>query len=257
MKRFVLCVILSLGIAIAIFGCQSDISELNKQSASIPGELSNESSSSDNCEAAAITENVNDTDTLINVIECTFSMKYDLVTVSISFPQLSGCQNQALEDKVNKQIYEYLITDELVIWSNERNEVIIDYEITCINSEVLSVVFSGCRNNRGNYSDYDTALTFDLLTGDKLSLTEVLSSETLLLLFNDKMLSDECSITDDALNKPEYKSDFKPIFEARFLNFVDYAHDDDFYIKEDTIGLIASVSPLLQQNVYVEFRLSD
>jgi len=113
-------------------------------------------------------------DSVINgdvlIIDGEYTVKYDLVDINIRFPQLDGFQDENLEDKINKLIYNSVITQAETKWVGFRYEVNITYEITYIGQKYISIVFSGNKSDE-RYNSYKQALTINLKTGEKILLS--------------------------------------------------------------------------------------
>ena len=186
-----------------------------------------------------------------------FQLKYDLVDISVEFPQLSGYPNRIMEESINKLLYNFVVTEELADWCEWRREVEIGFEISFASKDFLSVVFSGENNYYGGYSDYGRAITIDLNTGKALSLSDFFSPNEAYKIINNNMASENCIITDEVLNELKYKEDFKPIFLDYFQDNVNFSHNDDFYIRKGILGLITDISPIIREKIFAEFLLEE
>lgn len=190
----------------------------------------------------------------VRIIDGEYTVKYDLVDISIRFPQLDGFQDENLEDKINELIYSSVITQAETKWGGFRYEVNITYEITYISQKYISIVFSGNKSDE-RYNSYKQALTINLKTAERIFLSEFFTVGEVQIMINSLTLTEKCRIID--MFGVEWTGSRELISELcieQFGEIKDYSWGGGFYLRDDKLGLIVSVTD--SEYVSAEFETS-
>ena len=117
----------------------------------------------------------------------------------VSYPQLKGLQNQAIQQKINDDIVlssgvaNHLVT--LVTLGNGTWNLEVDYQACMLNEQIFSTVISAKGKLPGKRDGHAwTALTYDLETGERLSLDQLLTDV-------DKAVAKMEEIADESLSQ--------------------------------------------------------
>ena len=188
-------------------------------------------------------------------IDSVFTLKYGLVDVDIRFPQLDGLNDEILEDTINELIYNSAITQAEMQWSKFRYEVSITFSIKYLSNKYVSIVFSDDIND-SRYNSYREALTIDLKTGKKVSLSEFYSGDEVLKLINSLMFTENCRIADEFWSYwPDAKILIKGYCITQFSEMENPSWENGFYLCDDKLGLIISVTA--PEHASVEFEIAS
>ena len=167
-----------------------------------------------------------------------------LLTVKFSYPEIENKKNSKTIEKVNATLKDFVeqnlwefeedylasAKDEYVYSKANKVDFIsyftgVDYEIFYDKKDILSLVFTVERYAGGAHPNYTkTAFNFDMLTGEKLKLSDVLD------------------MTEQKANKMISETFYTVVFEEKDLYFdeaLEYISSDkfrpEFYITEDSI----------------------
>ena len=188
------------------------------------------------------------------IISGSYIAKYDLVDIEICFPQLHEYPNQNIEDKVNKLIYDFVITHNDKEWGMYRYQKLVNFEVTLFSEKHISIVFSGFISSYG-YSAYHNSITIDLETGNRVFLSELYSRDEVLSIIDTFMLTEKCEVMGTMWENQTYAREF--LYEpciTWFRQSNDYA-SERFYLRENKLGIIFNLTP--QEHPAVEFELSE
>ncbi len=121
----------------------------------------------------------------IKVYDCLFQRieQGDLIQIEIHYPQFrttsgNGMGEREEINRINNQIFDYLMQEEYFVWIESRYNASVTYEICYIGNDYLSVIFEGY-HNEFNHEKTPSALNFDLRTGELIDLETIISQEEL------------------------------------------------------------------------------
>ena len=181
------------------------------------------------------------------------------------YPFIVGLDSNDMTN-INKMLYEAVIPKsyasndylEFFKFSSLFENIEISYEITYMNDDLISVLYSGDLVRGGSYTDYDKAITIDMKRGKALSLKDFYEISELQKIISELIETDKSRISDglsDNYNDPEIKETMKSILLNDFSSEIDLERTDNFYLKEGKICLIASPFPSTRQNTLAEFDI--
>lgn len=189
----------------------------------------------------------------ICILPGSYCSMYDLVSISIGFPQIDGHDDVSIENKINEFIYNSVIAGDETNWNEYRYEVDISYEVTYLSEKYLSVVFSG--DTMGSIARKD-ALTVNLQTGERVLLSDFYNSIEVLNIINELGFTENCTVAgilwDDSPDSRQLAID---LCNEQFMDIADYAEERRFYLREDRLGLIVWVSN--PEYIAIEFMIQD
>jgi hypothetical protein len=210
------------------------------------------------------------TDNTLTLQTGLFSLKYDLVDIRIEFPQVIGQSDEidvVLEDKINKTIYEDIISDwsaydfSISDWGNMRFEIDISYEVMLLTSEYISILYSGdVVVGNGLYRDFDRGVTIDLVNGEKMSLYDFFSQSDLISIIDERVADFNRSnlIEEPLLNDYiKYRRDFINTYLTYITDCDANALSTQFYLRQGRLGLFALALPSVRQNLFVEIQIDN
>ena len=179
--------------------------------------------------------------------------KKELIEINIRYPQMAYVEESLSVEKINKLLFETAVSEETRNWLSERLIIEMNYAITYIDENILSVVFGGYSAPTGRYNDLAKAIIIDLNTGDAFDPLDELKERKRLkeCIINKKFdaymydLSDNSSITELMISKA--------LDLVNNYNVID--SKNVCYVRESKIGLIVDMSPALQRCFYLEFDL--
>jgi hypothetical protein len=164
---------------------------------------------------------------------------------SIEYPQIVQLYDDEVMNKINKQLYEKFISNSLTVWNPGISFLQIDYDITLLNEYWLSIYFYGYAGEGSGYTEINEGMTFNLKTGDIVSLLDIYSLNGIIRL-KDLLISDNCKIKDFSENSSffYYSSLLESIPDhAEFLLRLFESPDlMSFYLREEKIVIIINAS---------------
>lgn len=127
-------------------------------------------------------------DSEIRVHDCLLqrSEQGDLITIEIHYPQIrivAEDNKLELENKINEQIFDYVMMDEYLEWTDSRYNSALYYDICYVGDDYLSIVFEGYLYEH-NHPKAPSALNFDLHTGELVDLEDIVSPVELEEMFS-------------------------------------------------------------------------
>lgn len=122
------------------------------------------------------------------------SEQNELYDVEIHYPQIrnSSMENNDIVDKINQAIFEYVIADGYNEWTGRRCNDYLNYTISYMDDEYMSIIFEGW-HNEFNHEKGATALNFDLKNGEIIKLCDYVDLKQLLDAVNNdiNLIQDE------------------------------------------------------------------
>ncbi len=126
----------------------------------------------------------------ITVYDCLMQRaeREDLVTVEVHYPQIrfqTDEDKEEVADKINEQIFDYVMMDEYFQWKDARYNTELNYTVCYVGERYLSILFEGYYQEY-NHPKAPSVLNFDLHTGKVIGLEEVVSLEELETLLSEE-----------------------------------------------------------------------
>ena len=119
----------------------------------------------------------------INVYDCVFQRteQIDLIDIQIHYPQIrfsneNGYRTPKILNKINRQIFEYVVLEDYFTWSDSRYNASVRYEISYVGNDYLSIIFEG-DNYEFSLEKIPSMLNFDLRTGEIISLEDYIEKD--------------------------------------------------------------------------------
>lgn len=155
-----------------------------------------------------------------------------LKSLVIRYPQIYNWENNQKQSRINKFLYNKVMSYHSILSESDYINYSLDYKIMSANDDILSILFYG------EVADYKTSNRFAFAT------TLNLKSEKEALLEDYIIIKD--SFVEDFLfsrfyiveNNFDDVRDNLPFIEQFVLTYNENAHVNDFYIKDNTIGII-------------------
>ncbi len=124
-------------------------------------------------------------DFAIHVYDCLFERKeqFGLIQVEMHYPQFRLANENKTDvpkeiDKMNRQIFEYLMLEDYYEWQDSRYNSEVTYKISYLGNDYISIIFEG-NYNEFNLEKMPSALNFDLRTGELIDLETIIAQEEL------------------------------------------------------------------------------
>lgn len=191
----------------------------------------------------------------IEIRTASFSSSGNIFKYNVEYPYLDEYSNY-LAIKINKAIFETVISNNFSTFKDYAEDIVISYEIMYIDEQIISILFSGYISTRGSFSDYLKTITIDLTTGNVLELGDLFSAEEMSLIINEFILSDKSIITDDLFNDQLSKSYLQTFFANSFMDTEAFLSDvNSFYIKSKKLCLVGDSLPSMRNILIVEIEL--
>lgn len=188
----------------------------------------------------------------IEIKTAQISLQGNIAKLHIEYPYLDDYSDE-IACKINEQIYQMIVTQDLFQYKDYMEEIDITYEVTFVNSEILSILFSGYISSRGGYTDYDKALNFSISSGELLSIGDFYENTEIKQLLikateNGSLLVEDIPLTDEEIKEYLY-SHFIEAFDTNYMD-----KTDNFYFKDEKMYFIGESVESMRQNVHVVWR---
>ena len=119
----------------------------------------------------------------VNIYDCVFQRteQIDLIDIQIHYPQIrfsneNGYRPPEILNKINRQIFEYVVQEDYFTWSDSRYNASVRYEISYVGNDYLSIIFEG-DNYEFSREKVPSMLNFDLRTGEIISLEDYIEKD--------------------------------------------------------------------------------
>jgi hypothetical protein len=228
--------------AFILSGC----ADQNKEAASTVSENSSlaASETADNAAISAAPPLKRDGLALEKKLEIDYSLRDEWIktqNAEIRYPIIEGFPGQLLQDYMNQSILS-AVNGYANAAANDGEKVTLDYKVTRMDNEVLSLLITGSQPHEGGVYAVMFAVNLDLATSEELNAGNVFKQD---------------NITQKALSgllkqaKPEFSSEFGTwlgiYFEDSVLNF--------FYLENDASKEYTIIPVTLRQlQPYIEFN---
>ncbi len=181
--------------------------------------------------------------------DAVLTVRFDSVDLNIHFPQLANWGDNEVFRKINaeirKKMFEYtsLINEPDIPYITI---IQIDYDVTLATEQYFSVVFDGYIGHT-RYNSIGFALVFDIHTGKRLELSDVVSDEKIVDLL-DQYDTDLCRIINPGLESS--KDELRELLTGALSNKVGNDYTEGFYLSPSSIGFIVDASPMNEHTRY-------
>lgn len=170
---------------------------------------------------------------------------------NIIYPYLDDYSDDII-NKINEEIFNMVVTEDLILYKDYVEEVDLSYEITYANDQILSILFSGYKNAYGSYADFDKALTFNLDNGELLAVSDFYTKSEINKLIVNAIKRNKLEIIGVPLSeegKAEIVNDnFMSLLKKEsFIN-----RTDNYYIRDNKICFIFNGIDSFRQNILIE-----
>lgn len=155
-----------------------------------------------------------------------------LKSLAIRYPQIYNLEDNQRQSRINDFLYSKVMSYHNILSEREYINYILDYKIMSANDDTLSILFYG------EVEDYQTENSFAFATTLNLETEkEVLLKDYIII--NDSFVEDFLfSKFDIVENKFEDIHHNIPFIEQFVLTYNKNVHVNDFYVKDNTIGII-------------------
>ena len=186
--------------------------------------------------------------------------------VSIQFPWVSflGSQhpNPFASTVINEAFHEFVFSVmpfNIHVFEPGVRRFEIDYEITFVSDKYLSVRFFGFHHGSwGRTNPIDEAMTFDLMSGRRMSIGDIFTFEEMEDIIYVQLLSGIATLSDSWANESEAaRYAYLRFFHVHFSDLLSNSTlllSKNFYLREGAIGLIAPLNPYMRQHMIVEIN---
>lgn len=158
----------------------------------------------------------------------------DTVKINIHYPQLVGPR---VAQAVNELLYTAAVTEDDVTWLNSRFQHELTYDVY-FNESVISCLFDGYYDTGGTYAAIKKGVVADWQTGKALAIDTFVSLNELQRRIAAEKL-EYTILLDPKFQTPEIKKEIHEALTAYFSQ--ENPHVDDYYIKENVVGVIVYV----------------
>jgi len=181
------------------------------------------------------------------------------VDITLDYPQLVGMEDKTRQQKINKMIYETILSD-----NNLNDNTYLDmldnfsmgYRIELSAPDLISISFTGgMAGDGGRNCGFAHGLTFDLNTMQKLELNDFVAVDENLV---NNLLASERVFNYDNPYVPDWEETILGIFRARYtakdiLDMFEYKRE--FYMTPTTICIMFPIEYNAGGYVWVEVPL--
>lgn len=168
-------------------------------------------------------------DNEIKVIDAFFKIEGGFTRTSVKYPVICP-ESDEVNEKINRRIYNAVITKDLTEYTKYPNHTEISYETTLFNEQVLNVHLKGDGDIIGSPMFFDKGMLFDLKTGEILGLDYFYEPEDIKSIISSAWEKDKVQVdlpvTKDS--QDEIIGEFIKLFESS-----EYcSQTDNFFIKD-------------------------
>lgn len=155
-----------------------------------------------------------------------------LKSLVIRYPQIYNLEDYQRQSRINDFLYNKVISYHNILSKGEYINYTLNYKIMSANNDILSILYYG------EIEDYRTENSFAFATTLKLESEKELLLKDYIII-NDSFVEDYLfSRFDIVENKFEDVQENLPFIEQFVLTYNKNVHVNDFYIKDDTVGII-------------------
>lgn len=119
----------------------------------------------------------------IEIYDCVFQRteQVDLIDIQIHYPQIRFSNENdgrppEILNKINQQIFKYVVLEDYFTWSDSRYNASVRYEISYVGNDYLSIIFEG-DHYEFSREKVPSMLNFDLRTGEIISLEDYIEKD--------------------------------------------------------------------------------
>ena len=153
-------------------------------------------------------------------------------SLEIKYPQIYNLEDTEKQEKINDLLFKKITTQYNILENRDYIEYFSDYKITYADDERFSVLITGTVSDYRSSNRFAFAMTIDIANGEEISLEKVFEVNE---SFVENCLFSEFNVVD---NNFEDISDNVPYVEQYVETYANNTHTNDFYVKEDGLGII-------------------
>lgn len=164
-------------------------------------------------------------------------------------------ETDEVNEKINKQIFDMVISGDLVKYKKNPNYMEILYEVTFINEQVFNVCFSGSGYFINAPLFFDKGMLFDLKTGEILGLNFFYDLEDMKCIISNAWEKGKIQV-DLPVEKDwqeEIIADFVKLFETNEY----ISQTDNFFIKDNMMYFIVSAPQSMRGYIYIKMDIDN
>lgn len=195
---------------------------------------------------------LNNSDNIIN--EVFFRIEGGNTEILVKYPIICP-ETDEINKKINKHIFDMVISDDLVEYKENPHYMEISYEVTFINEQVFNVCFSGGGYFINSPLFFDKGMLFDLKTGEILGLNFFYDQEDMKCIISNAWEKDEIQV-DLPVEKDwqeEIIADFVKLFETNEY----ISQTDNFFIKDNMVYFIVSAPQSMRGYIYIKMNIDN
>lgn len=153
-------------------------------------------------------------------------------SLTIMYPQLYNMEDGEKQKKINDLIFKKVITHHNILENRDYIEYHIDYKIMHSDDEFFSILFTGEVSDYRSSNRFAFGITINIEDGVEMSLESFFKVDK---FFVKNYLFSKFDVVE---NNFKDVSENIPYVERYIDDYSDNPHINDFYIKEDTLGMI-------------------
>lgn len=184
----------------------------------------------------------------IKVIDAFFQTEDASVKYPVVCPE-SDEVNEKINSQINKVITEYCKYPSICSYE-------VDYEIKCFNQEYLSILFEGIQFPFGaaHPSDIAWGITFDMKSGKTIGITDIIEEKELQDKLSKKLFVTKRGMDIDRYEDLAGETDWCEKYTGYSMHYFDKEHKNDFYLSDESIGIMFGVSHAIGDYIIVEIE---
>jgi len=171
--------------------------------------------------------------------------------ININYPQMSGYVENEKELIINEMLYRMVkeLSSSTDINHNYNEYLDIDYSATLADANIISVCYLGMYGYKGKATHFARTITFEVKSLKILELEDITSINAMEdSIINMKYLSSRGDL--DFLFRDN--NDILSLFRESFVEGERYV--DNFYVKENAIGIVIGIPPAGGDYLMLEFK---
>jgi len=155
-----------------------------------------------------------------------------LKSLKIKYPQLYNMEDTENQKRINELLYKKVVSHHNILENRKYIDYFISYQIMYSNDELFSVLF------KGEVSEHQTANSFAFAITINIEDAEEICLEDLFMVnesFIENYLFSKFEVVENNFEDVEENI---PYVEQFVESFSSHSHMNDFYIKEEVLGII-------------------
>lgn len=153
-------------------------------------------------------------------------------SLEIKYPQVYNLEDTLKRNCINKLLFENVISYHNILSNNDYINYTLNYKIMTCTDEMFSILFYGSVSDYHTETRFAHAITFDVKNEQKIGLDKFIT-------INDSFVEDNLftnfTVVENSFDNLEENKSF---VEKYVLSYNKEAHLNDFYVRNDEIGII-------------------